>query len=92
MTELELNNILEICNKATKAPWISYVEGRDFESGSSFIMTGEENDRDYDIEFIKIKTEDQDFIAMARNVIPLLIDEIIKLKFDNTNNLDHADL
>ncbi len=80
MTTSELENILEICNKATVAPWISYIEGRDFDSGSSFIMTGENENRDYDIEFVKIKPEDQDFIAMARNVIPKLIDEIITLK------------
>ncbi len=30
-------------------------------------MTGEEENRDYDIEFISIKPEDQDFITMARN-------------------------
>lgn len=80
MTDLELKNIIEICNKATPSPWTSYIEGRDFDSGSSFIMTGEKESRDYDIEFISIKPEDQDFIAMARNVIPLLINEIIKLK------------
>ncbi|MGN7706059.1 hypothetical protein [Chryseobacterium sp. JV274] len=79
MTESELKNIMEVCNNATPSPWTSYIEGRDFDSGSSFIMTGEEK-RDYDIEFISIKPEDQDFIAMARNVIPLLVEEIIKLK------------
>jgi len=85
MTKLELKNILEVCNKATVAPWISYIEGRDFESGSSFIMTGEKENRDYDIEFVNIRPEDQDFIAMARNVIPKLIDEIIKLNADVEN-------
>ncbi len=80
MTELELKNIIEICNKATQSPWTSYIEGRDFDSGSGFIMTGEKDNRDYDIEFISIKPADQDFIAMARNVIPLLVAEIIKLK------------
>lgn len=80
MTQSELENILEICNKATVAPWTSYIEGRDFDSGSSFIMTGENENRDYDIEFVNIKSEDQDFIAMARNVIPKLIDEIVTLK------------
>ncbi|UTX50783.1 hypothetical protein [Chryseobacterium sp. MA9] len=69
MTDLELKNIMEICNKATQSPWKSYIEGRDFNSGSSFIMTGEEENRDYDIEFISIRPEDQDFIAMARNMI-----------------------
>lgn len=80
MTELELKNIIEICNKTTPPPWTSYIEGRDFDSGSSFIMTGEKESRDYDIEFISIKPQDQDFIAMARNAIPKLVDEIIKLK------------
>ncbi len=80
MTEIELKAIIEICNKATPAPWTSYIEGRDFESGSSFIMTGKDDNRDYDIEFVNIKVEDQDFIAMARNVLPKLVDEIIKLK------------
>lgn len=82
MTESELKNIIEMCNKATSSPWTSYIEGRDFDSGSNFIMTGEKDNRNYDIEFISIKPEDQDFIAMARNAIPLLIDEIIKLKRD----------
>ncbi|MBP2619400.1 hypothetical protein [Chryseobacterium jejuense] len=80
MTDLELKNIIEICNKATSSPWTLYIEGRDFDSGSNFIMTGEKGSRDYDIEFISIKPEDQNFIAMARNVIPILVDEIIKLK------------
>lgn len=80
MTKSELENILEICNKATVAPWTSYIEGRDFDSGSSFIMTGENENKNYDIEFVKIKPEDQDFIAMARNIIPKLIDEIVILR------------
>lgn len=80
MKETELNEIINICNKATKTPWKSYVEGRDNESGSSFIMTGDAKDRDYDIEFINIKENDQDFIAMARNQIPELIVEIIRLQ------------
>ncbi|MDR6157128.1 hypothetical protein QF023_000644 [Chryseobacterium sp. SLBN-27] len=86
MTELELKDILNICNKATKSPWTSYIEGRDFDSGSSFIMTGIGQERDYDIEFIKIKPEDQDFIAMARNVVPLLVEEIRKLKKEENDN------
>ena len=30
-------------DKATPGPWVSYVEGRDHESGSNFIMTGGED-------------------------------------------------
>lgn len=79
MNDIELEKILEVCNKATKGPWESLIEGRDFTSGSSFIKTGE-TENEYDIEFIKIRDEDQDFIAMARNVIPVLIDEILRLR------------
>lgn len=43
-------------------------------------MTGNENDRDYDIEFIRIKNEDIDFITMARNEMPKLINELLELK------------
>jgi len=80
MKNIDLNKIIDSHKKATKAPWTSYVEGRDHESGSSFIMTGEEKNRDYDIEFINIKIADQDFIAMARNSIHSLVEEIIRLQ------------
>lgn len=76
----ELLKLQEICNKATKSPWKTLIEGRDFECGSTFIMTGNENDRDYDIEFIRIKNEDIDFITMARNEMPKLINELLELK------------
>lgn len=80
MDKEELLKLLEICNKATKTPWKSFVENRDFNCGSTFIMTGNEDDRDYDIEFIGIKNEDIDFIAMARNEMPKLINELLELK------------
>ncbi|WP_275903561.1 hypothetical protein [Acinetobacter beijerinckii] len=47
--------------KTTQGPWISYVERRDHESGSSFIMTGAE-----DIELTGATIADQDFIASAK--------------------------
>lgn len=80
METRELKKIINICNKATKAPWNSFIEGRNHESGSNFIMTGEENERDYDIEFFNIRKDDQDFIAMSRNQVPKLVDEIIRLQ------------
>ena len=80
MTNIEINNLINIINNATKAPWKSYIEGIDHYSGSNFIMTGEESNRDYDIESINIRNNDQDFIAMSRNFMPILIDEIIRLQ------------
>ncbi len=37
MTELELKDIIEICNKATPSPWTSCVEGRDFDSDPALL-------------------------------------------------------
>ena len=76
MTEEELKEIENRCNKATKGPWKSMIEGRDHTSGDSFIMT--------DGEDIYISNplfdNNQDFIASARQDIPKLIEEIRKLK------------
>lgn len=80
LSEHDLSEIAERCNRATQGPWVSYVEGRDHTSGSSFIMTGPECDRGPDIELTGATVADQDFIANARQDIPKLIDEIWRLK------------
>lgn len=76
MTDEELTAIRLRCEAATPGPWTSYVEGRDHDSGSDFIMT----DGD-DIELAGGATAaDQDFIAHARQDIPRLLDEIERLQ------------
>lgn len=66
---------------AQPGPWKSFVEGRDHTSGSSFIMTGEgEGGRGEDIELSGATIADQDFIAAARQDVPLLLEEIRVLK------------
>jgi hypothetical protein len=81
MIESELEKILERCNKATKGPWRSFIEGRDHTSGTNFIMTGTPpNDRGDDIELIGGTNYDQDFIANARQDIPKLIEEVKRLR------------
>jgi len=60
---------------ATPGPWISFVEGRDHTSGSSFVRTQAQ-----DIEFSGATAADQDFIANARQDIPVLIAEIRRLR------------
>ena len=72
---LDMDAIRQRCIMATPGPWKSYVEGRDHDSGSSFIMTGGE-----DIELIGASVADQDFIAHARQDIPQLLAEIRRLK------------
>ena len=72
---LDMDAIRERCNQATPGPWKSYIEGRDHDSGASFIMTSGE-----DIELIGASVADQDFIAHARQDIPQLLAEIQRLK------------
>ena len=75
ITEEELKEIELRCSKTQKGPWKAYIEGRDHESGSDFIMTGGE-----DIELMGATVEDHDFIAQAKQDIPMLIQEIRRLR------------
>ena len=60
---------------ATAGPWTSFVEGRDHTSGSSFIRTSGD-----DIELLGGSVADQDFIAHARQDVPLLLAEVRQLR------------
>lgn len=80
MTEKELSEILIRAEAATNGPWTSLIEGRDITSGSSFIMTGTEEDRGEDIEIIGPTEADQDFIAAAREDVPRLVREVFRLR------------
>jgi hypothetical protein len=79
MTEMlsdeQITQIEARCDRSTPGPWKSYVEGRDHTSGDSFIMTG-----DADIYLTGATVEDHDFIASARQDVPLLIHEIRRLR------------
>jgi hypothetical protein len=65
ITDEELQAIQLRCDAATPGPWKSFIEGRDHQSGSNFIMTGEEDSRNEDIELTGASEADQDFIAHA---------------------------
>lgn len=80
ITEEELIQIEHRANSAQAGPWKAYIEGRDHESGSSFIMTGTGDQRGEDIEMNGATIADYDFIANARQDITRLIDEIRKLR------------
>ena len=56
---LDMDAIRERCNQATPGPWKSYVEGRDHDSGASFIMTS-----GADIELIGASLADQRFFLL----------------------------
>jgi hypothetical protein len=74
LSQDELREIAARCVRATAGPWKSYIETREQMSGSDFIMTAGE-----DIYLTGASTDDQDFIAHARQDIPRLIAEITRL-------------
>ena len=75
ITRQELDAMRGRCEAATAGPWQSFVEGRDHTSGSDFIRTGGS-----DIELAGATEEDQDFIAHAREDLPRLIEEVMRLR------------
>ena len=70
----QISRIEEILRYVTPGPWISFVEGRDHDSGSGFIKTVRR-----DIEIFGASSHDMNFIA-ARENIPRLIAEIKHLR------------
>jgi len=79
-SELELQEMEARATAAQPGPWKSWVEGRDFLSGSNFIQTGEGSDRGEDIELAGATAEDQDFMSAARQDMPRLIAEVRRLR------------
>jgi hypothetical protein len=87
MTNDELKEMKLRYEATSVAPWVSFIEGRDCESGSSFIMTGipkgdhiwGEN-RGEDLYVTGGINADLDFISHARQDIPRLLEEIERLK------------
>lgn len=75
LTESELARIQAMCEAARPGPWKASIEGRDHESGSSFIQTVGE-----DIELTGATNADFDFIASARQDVPRLLCEVRELR------------
>jgi len=87
MKDKELEEIRNRVKVATAKPWRAFIEGREHDSGESFIMTGiKEGEniwnawRGNDIYLTGTSDEDLDFIANARQDIPNLLDYISELK------------
>lgn len=71
-----IEEIKKRISKIRSKPWKSYIEGRDHQSGSNFIMVGEGDDREEDIYINGITEAEQDFIANARQDIQYLLKEL----------------
>lgn len=52
ITEQELKEIEQRCSLAQSMPWKAYIEGRDHESGSNIIKTGESDQKGEDMEIL----------------------------------------
>lgn len=75
LTDSDLARIQRVCGAATPGPWTAHVEGRDFDSGSSFIETAAS-----DLELSGASAADYDFIASARQDLPRLLAEVRALR------------
>lgn len=64
----------------TKGPWQSFDEGRDHHAGDSFIRTGGMDNDSPDIYLSGGTFQDQDFVAHARQDIPMLLAEVHRLR------------
>lgn len=80
ISDEELNTIAERVAATSPGPWRSFIEGRNHQSGSNFIMTGEMGNRGKDIELTGATAADQDFIAAARQDIPRPLDAVRTLQ------------
>jgi hypothetical protein len=80
LDETALNEIRGRADAASPGPWKAFVEGRDHQSGSSFIMVGSAGTRGSDMELTGATPSDYDFIAHARQDVPLLVDEVRRLR------------
>jgi hypothetical protein len=81
----DLAEISRRCEAATPGPWRSMVEGRDHQSGDSFIMIGVGPERREDL-YLSVgdgrpaSSADHDFIAAAREDVPRLLAEVDRLR------------
>ncbi|MBD0833762.1 hypothetical protein [Aestuariibaculum sediminum] len=80
ISEQKLLEIEKRCKDSTSGPWKAFIEGRDHDSGGHFIMTGEGDNRGEDLEIDGARMEDYDFIANAKQDIPILISEVRRLR------------
>jgi hypothetical protein len=88
LTREEIDAIRRRLDAATPGRWVAYVEGRDHESGSSFIMTGVGGQRGPDIEMSGATVADYDFIAASRQDVAALLAEVEELRVAGQPEVD----
>jgi hypothetical protein len=87
-SDAELDQLALRCDAASKPPWQSFIEGRDHWGGDNFIRVGGMDDSEPDMYVSRSTAEgslpasdaDLDFIARARQDLPLLLAEVRRLR------------
>jgi hypothetical protein len=86
-SDAELDAIEQRCNAATPEPWVAWIEGRDHTAGDTFIAQGGSGARQEKDLFLShysnegpVSDADHDFIAHARQDLPLLLAEVRRLR------------
>jgi hypothetical protein len=80
ISEKEIQEIELRVDQSQNGPWKAYIQGRDHDSNSSFIMTGSKEKPRVNICLAGATIADIDFIANAKQDIPRLIKEIKELQ------------
>lgn len=80
LSDEELDHLERLSERCDPPPWRAMVEGRDHESGDSFIQVGSDADRGEDIYVTRdsgpADASFLDLIAAARTYLPQLIAEV----------------
>ncbi len=79
LKDYDLEQMRKRCEAATIGPWEAPIEGVDFNGGETVIIRGPNREGD-DLNIIGGTVADYKFVAHAREDIPLLLDEIIRLR------------
>lgn len=96
LTANDLDELQRLSDAVDSGTWVSLIEGRDIQSGSSFIQVNAGRGPVGDIEITLVPGQDSDvdlygvghetytkyldLIAAARSSLPALIDEVRKLR------------
>ncbi len=76
-----LEGVRKRVEAAAPGPWIAFIEGRDHLGGDSFFRRGPDDiEEDLDLYLHGATTADYDFIAHARQDIPILLEAIDRLQ------------
>jgi hypothetical protein len=80
ITDERLNELLRLSSRCDPGPRSAVVEGRDADSGDSFIQTGSDDQRGEDLYVTRDSGPADaaylDLLAAARTYLPLLVDEL----------------